>query len=584
MASNGVSADWGTPEFRDLVDSLAVLVWVSDADGACLFFGKPWYSFTGQKPEEALGMGWAEAVHPDDRERVRLAFAEARREACRYQIEYRLRGRHGEYKWMLDFAAPRFSRTGELIGYVGCLADNQERKLAELSLKRSERTLDIATQAGGLGIWSWNRGSDRLAFSNRAREIFGLGDADATPSMRFLAELVFEEDKPHAIALRDRALDPSIRSREPYRYRIRRASDGAVRWVRAYGEAIFEEGPPARAVEYIGTFEDITDQVAAEARLAEHEERLRLALEAADLAVWELDATSDTVTVSPELNLLYGFPPDARPTADDYRARYAPGEQERAARLAAEAAARGETKLKIEVKHVWPDGTVKWLLIQAQLTTPFPNGHTRVIGVAMDITERKLAQERLEVIARELRHRVKNSLSVAQTLARHSIRGGRTVEEGLTALDHRLQSYARAADVIMRPDGMAADLAELVTVVVAPYREAERDPIRILGGPVQDLPERLAASLGMALHELCTNAIKYGALSVPSGHVDIGWTCAGGSVALTWREFGGPAVAPPANTGFGMRLLREALFSDGAGTVDFDFGPDGLVCCIRMEV
>src|SRR5690606_35449772 len=143
-----------------------------------------------------------------------------------------------------------------------------------------------------------------------------------------------------------------------------------TRWIMAYGEAFFDRAEPPDPVNYIGTFQDITEQIEFQNRVMNSEARLRMAMEAGGLAVWELDTTSDKITPSPELNALFGFGPDALPTAEELRARYAPGERERVQKLGAEAAARGENRIGVEVKLALPDESSRWVLIQAQMAEP----------------------------------------------------------------------------------------------------------------------------------------------------------------------------------------------------------------------
>ena len=139
----------------------------------------------------------------------------------------------------------------------------------------------------------------------------------------------------------------------------------------------------------------MTDRDHLEAPPSKTDARLRLALSFGDLAIWEYDLDKNTISHSPELNRLYGFPPDATPSIADYVSRYAPGEAERVAQLSAEAAARGETRIELEVKHIWPDGTLKWLMIRAESAPPAPGMPKRALGVVIDITTRKLAEDAL---------------------------------------------------------------------------------------------------------------------------------------------------------------------------------------------
>lgn len=126
--------------FYELMNAAPVLMWLGAPDGSCTFLSRSWSERTGQSKVEALGWGWLEAIHPEDRTIVAGAYAEASREKKPYQVEYRLRDRIDGYRWVLDSAAPRLSASGDLLGYVGSLVDNEERKRAELALEHSEPT------------------------------------------------------------------------------------------------------------------------------------------------------------------------------------------------------------------------------------------------------------------------------------------------------------------------------------------------------------------------------------------------------------------------------------------------------------
>jgi PAS domain S-box-containing protein len=569
--------------FHELMNAAPVFMWLSDLDGNCTFLSRSWHERTGQSPAQSLGWGWLNAIHPDDRDRVAEAFAKARAEGSSYQVEYRLMNRSGGYRWMLDSAAPRLAEDGALQGFIGSIVDNEERKAAELALEHSERRSRIAAEAAGLGIWEWDLRNNLLSLSSEARQLFGLPLEGDELTQQQLHELLHPDDLPEVLRLTAQALDPDVRSREPHRYRIRRASDGAVRWIMAHGEAFFDAGDPPDPVSYIGAFQDVTEQVEFQNRVMDSEARLRVAMDAGGLAVWELDTDTDTIiTPSPELNALFGFDSGTLPTAEDLRSRYAPGERERIEKLSAEALARGETRISFEVKLALPDESSKWVLIQAQMAEQLGRPGGRAIGVAMDVTAHKQAEERLGTIARELQHRVKNSLTVVQALATQSFRAERHVEESLAAFMQRLRALSNTAEVVTR-NWTSADLRDLVQRATQPYRERGSDPFEISGGSVF-LPSKDITTIGMALHELSTNAVKYGALSAPGGRVRLSWEADRDLLSIQWVETGGPPVKPPSGRGFGTRLLSGGLLGQDEGSVELDFSPGGVSCLIKVKL
>ncbi len=335
---------------------------------------------------------------------------------------------------------------------------------------------------------------------------------------------------------------------------------------------------------------DVTDHIQAQTAVRESEARLRLALDAGRMAVWESDTRTKSVTASPELNRLLGFPEDASPTIEEIRARYAPGAQDRLRAAAAAALSRGEHHAEEELEVIWPDGSHHWLLLRAELEiTPRPEGGVfiKAMGVAFDITGRKLWEERQRLLINELNHRVKNTLATVQSIAAQTFRD--VDEESrpkLKAFEERLFALARAHDVLTRENWEGAELREIIAEVLEPYRRlaGERFEIR---GPHLRLSPSMAVALAMAFHELATNASKYGALSLPKGRVSIHWTLTPGdppSLTLEWRESHGPSVLPPTRRGFGTRLIERSLAADLGGDVRLIYDPSGVICRVEAPL
>jgi two-component sensor histidine kinase len=205
-----------------------------------------------------------------------------------------------------------------------------------------------------------------------------------------------------------------------------------------------------------------------------------------------------------------------------------------------------------------------------------------MLGVAMDVTDRVLSQERLLTTARELQHRVKNSLTIVQSIATQSFRLAATKEEGLENFSGRLRALAIATDLMTRGNWQSTPAGAIVEEIVRPYRKSGSTNFVLSGGQATVGSEN-AVSLGMALHELCTNALKYGALAVEGGKVTITWRAAGGDVVVDWLEQGGPPVKAPRTRGFGMKLLQQGLFKGSGGGVELDLNPDGVRARISIR-
>jgi two-component sensor histidine kinase len=374
--------------------------------------------------------------------------------------------------------------------------------------------------------------------------------------------------------------------------------DHDIRWISSCVEIVANSDGDHLA--YTGVIEDVTTEHLAAIALRESEERLRLAMEAGKMAVWEVDLAEGSITQSPELNMLYGLPPDAKPTFEDIRKLYAPGELER---LATEGvtleevrkrSARGvytprpegapladRTQIQAEVSIITPGGVRKRLLLRAQYKLN-AKGHPQVTGVKVDITERRHFEERLALLARELQHRVKNSLAVAQSLALQSFRGKTDFATAAESFSARMRALAMAADMVLETETPGARMLGLVEKITSPYRANDRDPF-VFDGEDFQLPARSTTAISLALHELCTNAAKYGALSVEDGRVSILWTRDGEQIHMRWKETGGPATDPPSRKGFGTRLL-ESIAREVRGTISIAFESDGVACQITFPL
>lgn len=316
-----------------------------------------------------------------------------------------------------------------------------------------------------------------------------------------------------------------------------------------------------------------------EDRVRDRTARLVAALRAGRLGVIEVDLASGAVTLDPAARHLLGLR-GGRFAPAELLAQIVPAD---AARISAELqhAARAPSAHRITLSCRTRLG--RSLLIDADI-------HARsgqaglLIGVIKDITDRVAAERRQQLLVDELSHRVKNTLATVQAIAQQSLR--RTTDpERRDSLIARLTAYARGHDLLAGSNWQAAPLDQVVAQALVPFGGGERFEIAHDGQPVR-LPPREALALALALHELCTNAIKHGALSVPAGRIFIDWEQrdAGQRFAFNWRETGGPPVAVPTRRGFGSTLLQRTLALDLRGTVDVNFREDGLECRIIAPI
>jgi len=230
--------------------------------------------------------------------------------------------------------------------------------------------------------------------------------------------------------------------------------------------------------------------------------------------------------------------------------------------------ARGE----VPVNGQWFELTVERL----------PDGQGIILG-AIDITRRKQDEDRIAFLLNEVKHRVGNLLAVAQAMLRQTARGSDSVEDVVERFSLRLRALGLSQSLLVRPSDQPATLAEVAQTQLDVYSDPDFSQVSAQGPEVMLEPQAVM-HLGMALHELATNAAKYGALSVPGGRITLDWRIQDGEVSLVWRESGGPLVRPPSRKGFGTEVVERAVARAVEGRVFLNFPPEGLTWELRFPL
>ena len=242
----------------------------------------------------------------------------------------------------------------------------------------------------------------------------------------------------------------------------------------------------------------------------------------------------------------------------------------------------------IEKRFVRKDGRVIWMGVRSSTVRDATGHFLYGVRVVQDITERKEAEERQKRLIDELNHRVKNTLATVQSLATQTARGTDTPDEFRRAFEGRLIALSHAHDQLTRRHWHSADLREIVESATAPHMTRSQEQIGIEGEPIIVTP-RAALTLSMALHELTTNASKYGALSAPEGRIEVGWRVDRPEgerpmLRIEWREHDGPPVDVPKRHGFGTRFIEGSIAAEMQGTARIDFDPAGLRCVMSIPL
>jgi PAS domain S-box-containing protein len=336
-------------------------------------------------------------------------------------------------------------------------------------------------------------------------------------------------------------------------------------------------------VRWLGTNVDISAQLAAEESLRESETLYRSALTAGKMGTWQTDLVSKTRLWTSEGMTLFGLKlPDGRGHVggdnDEYKSALHPDDRHLVQKFH-ELADKQDT-FTSEYRVVWPDGTILWLRGHGQVVARTLDGKAhRMVSIVADVTERKAREDHVQFLMHELSHRSKNLLTVIQSIARRTARTAGTMEEFESRFGRRLQGLAASHDVLIRNNWQGAPLLDLMRQHLEPFLDVQ-GPRLELAGPDVVLTAEAAQAIGLAIHELATNAIKYGALSVPTGKVKISWmfnsTGASRHLLLNWIEQGGPTVAQPSHQGFGHVVINDMIERSLSGEVAVEFAVSGL--------
>ena len=349
-----------------------------------------------------------------------------------------------------------------------------------------------------------------------------------------------------------------------------------------YSPVLGENGRPAGVLAVVV---ETTQRVLAERALAKAEERLRQALNASGMVgTFDWHVQSDTFFSDARFAEMFSVDPakgdEGAPLAE-YLAGIHPEDAERIASAINHAAATGEKYLQ-EYRLLQKNGNTRWVEARGECLYGKDGKPDRFVGVVVDITIQKEAQERQRLLAREADHRVKNIFANFHSMISLSARSARTPKEMAQALRGRLDALLRAKDLI-RPGIMGTEheskhttMDVLVRTVLQPYEDGS--PARIiLNGPDVPVGAKAVTGLALALHETATNAVKYGALSRPSGSIRVTWGVSGDDLLLEWDENGGPLIeeAPQAR-GFGSILAERSVTGELAGKIEHDWRRNGL--------
>lgn len=528
---------------------------------------------------------WVARIHPKDRVRVERQFLDALAgTAPDYAAEYRIvRPSDGQTRWVRVAAQIDRDADGRPIRLIGAHFDVTDAKFAEQALRESEERFRTIANSAPIPMWVTKLDGERSFVNQAYIEFFELGYEDALKLD--WRSLVHPEDAEHILkAGQLRTLVPlsSGLPTNPFaiEIRIQRASRDWS-WIKAVSQPRFDER--GQHVGFIGVAHDITAAKQAELELRASEERFRLMLDSAPVMIWMSNVDGKCVHLNQMLRKFWGVL-EHQVLQFDWSETVHP--QDRAVVVSRVASALAKrSSLELTARYRDAKGRYRVLETRAQPRYSASGEFVGMIGANVDMTDRHEAERARELLVDELNHRVKNTLSIVQAIAHQTFRRNADPIKARQAFEGRLIALGHAHDLLTQTNWESASLAELAELTLDTVG-ANADLISI-NGPRVLLSPKQAVSIAMALHELCTNARKYGALSRDGGRVRICWRRTSDKPAglgITWQESGGPTVLPPVRRGFGSTLLERTLAHDLDGEVVVRFEADGLVCQIALPL
>ncbi|WP_262266112.1 PAS domain S-box protein [Microvirga yunnanensis] len=361
--------------------------------------------------------------------------------------------------------------------------------------------------------------------------------------------------------------------------RIRR-NDGEYRWFLT--RAIPLRNAEGAITAWSGTTTNIHDRKLAEEALRASEARFRTIVETANEGIWLIGADARTQFVNARMAAMLGCTPDemiGRSALEFTFPEDEPNHRERVGRNLA-----GEFE-QFEIRFRRKDGAAIPVLAATSALRDELGQVSGALGMFSDMSEKKRLEEQQALLMRELHHRVKNTLSTVQALVNSTARNAPSAQTFRDSLTQRIMSLAKTHTLLFNNEMAGVRLRDILRSELEPYDDQTGTRV-ILTGPDLDVPAHLTLAVGMAVHELTTNAAKYGALSSPQGRVQVTWSLPAADVGeskirFEWVEHGGPPVAVPDRKGFGTTLLERVLSRQLGGEVEVAFAPEGLR--VRVE-
>ncbi len=521
---------------------------------------------------------WRHRVHPDDLPTLDRHLAEAVAAQRRdHRCEFRLVRESGEIRWIESRSLITYDRDGAAQRIIGTNIDVTARKQAEAALAESEGRLADALAAGQVIAFEWNAVTGKSQRSANAASILG-PEPEASDWYNDFFARVHPDDR-DGFKAQIRRLRPD---RPGYAVCFRFCCrDGREVWLEETARGEFNSD--GRLLRVKGLTRDISERKRAELALAERTLQLALAAKAALVGSYSYDVSTDTLQVSEGYAALHDLPEGTTEiTRADWQAGMHLEDLERVEEVRRRALRERLGEFETEYRIVRRDGEVRWIESRSFICDGGDGSPQRVVGVNIDVTERKQAEEHRNILNAELDHRVKNVLATVGAIIRHTQHSTPSMGDFVTALEQRIESLAGTHELLSHSNWRGVALTEVIEREFAPYAGDNAE----ISGPSVTLKAEAAQAVAMVLHELTTNSAKYGAFSSEAGRVRLNWHWPQHSrhehLVVDWHEIGGPQIVAPPPSGYGSSIIRELIPFELGGAVELAFAWDGVRC--RLEI
>jgi PAS domain S-box-containing protein len=523
----------------------------------------------GHSIDDLIGRSCLELTHPDDTEKNDIARDELARTGNPVAFEKRYVTKSGRHVWA-RFMLSKGER-GQLLAVV---EDIDARKRADERVRQSANQVSLVMNAAPVPIAYVDKDLRYKLVNKAYAKRF-----DLTPDEcigRHTTEVAGADAmgpfKPH--------IDAALAG-QSVEFEVEAQYAQGMRVMHGHYEPEFDAR--GEVAGFVAVVFDVTERRLTEERLRESEQRFRLIAENAPVMLWKGDYTGKCTYLNKALRDFWGVTSEQMMTFE-WTSTVHP--DDRPGLFASfESAMKNHAAFSLEARYRRTDGVYRLLSTQARPRFGSHGEFVGMIGINVDITERKHAEEQRTLLINELNHRVKNTLATVQSLASQTLRNTERSADARQMFEARLLALSRAHDILTRQSWQGASLREVVDRALDPFQSTD-GRISVDGVDVRLSPKQ-ALALSMALHELATNAAKYGALSNDSGRVEVAWRIVlegTGELQLTWTESGGPPVVPPTRTGFGSRLIQRSLAHDLGGETSIEYRPQGVISVIKSPL